>query len=108
MSLCLLLLGRFEEGWQAYEHRFEVPGHDRRPDGAVVLNPDRVTGKRVLILTEQGRGDMLQCIRHAPLLAERGQPSWCRPTPIWYRCWQRCQGSPPWSISVIHVRRPIW
>lgn len=72
MSLCLLQLGRFEEGWRAYECRFDVPGHDRRPDGAVVLDPRLVAGKRVLILAEQGRGDMLQFIRYAPLLTDLG------------------------------------
>jgi hypothetical protein len=86
MSLCLLLLGQFEEGWRADEHRFDVPGHDRRPDGAIVLDPSQVAGKRVLILTEQGRGDMLQCIRYAPLLAGAGcnghRAGLCRPRAV--------------------------
>jgi Flp pilus assembly protein TadD len=72
LSLCLLLLGRFAEGWRAYEYRFDVPEHDARPADAIVLDPGRVAGKRVLILTEQGRGDMLQFVRYAPLLTELG------------------------------------
>lgn len=72
MSLCLLLLGRFAEGWAGYEQRFGISGHDPRPEGAVVLDLSRVAGKRVLILQEQGRGDMLHFIRYAPLLADLG------------------------------------
>ena len=72
MSLCLLLLGDFANGWRAYEHRFDIQDHDKRPEGGTVLDITQVTGKRVLILSEQGRGDMLHCIRYAPLLAERG------------------------------------
>ena len=72
MSLALLLLGRFAEGWAAYEQRFGIPGHDPRPEGASVLDIGRVAGKRVLILQEQGRGDMLHFIRYAPLLTDRG------------------------------------
>ena len=72
MSLCLLLLGDFQNGWRAYQHRFDIQDHDKRPEGATVLDITQVTGKRVLILSEQGRGDMLHCVRYAPLLAERG------------------------------------
>ncbi len=72
MSLALLLLGRFAEGWAAYEQRFGIPGHDPRPEGASVLDIARVAGKRVLILQEQGRGDMLHFVRYAPLLTDRG------------------------------------
>ncbi|HEX2943548.1 MAG TPA: tetratricopeptide repeat protein [Rhodopila sp.] len=72
MSLALLLLGRFAQGWPLYERRFDVPSHDQRVSGTTVLDPGAVAGKRVLILTEQGRGDMLQMVRYAPLLAEMG------------------------------------
>jgi tetratricopeptide (TPR) repeat protein len=71
-SLSLLLLGRYEEGWPLYESRWEVEDHDRPRDGISVLDPAAVAGRRVLILSEQGRGDMLQCVRYATLLAERG------------------------------------
>jgi hypothetical protein len=71
MSLCRLLLGQFDEGWRAYEYRFDVPEHDPRPEGAIVLDAARIAGKRVPILTEQGRGDILRFIRYAPLLVER-------------------------------------
>jgi tetratricopeptide (TPR) repeat protein len=72
LSLILLLLGEYADGWRAYESRWGVAGHDRMPDGATVLDPGRVCGRHVLILTEQGRGDMLQFVRYAPLLHRLG------------------------------------
>lgn len=80
-SLCLLSLGRFAEGWREYECRFDVPEHDFDHTGCEVIDPSNVRGKRVLIVTEQGRGDMIQFIRYAPLLTERGAEVWVQAYP---------------------------
>lgn len=72
LALALLLTGQFEEGWQAYESRWEDAGNDPLPPGATIIDPDKLAGKRVLILAEQGRGDVIQFIRYVSLLAECG------------------------------------
>jgi tetratricopeptide (TPR) repeat protein len=74
-SVCLLLQGDFEQGWPAYEARWQ---HKKlqltlrdypqpRWTGAQSLK-----GKRILIYAEQGLGDTLQFARFLPSLIKLG------------------------------------
>lgn len=71
-SLAHLILGDYAEGWRLYESRFDVPDHDPRRPGAQVLDLAAVSGKRVVVHPEQGRGDLFQFARYLPMLAGRG------------------------------------
>jgi tetratricopeptide (TPR) repeat protein len=71
-ALLLLQLGRFKEGWAAYETRWDAPGHDPAHPDHGVLDLQRVAGRRVLVKGEQGRGDVIQCLRYIRPLAARG------------------------------------
>ena len=71
-ALVLLTLGRYAEGWAAYESRWLAPEHDAPHPHHAVLDLGQVAGKRVLVKEEQGRGDVIQCLRYLRPLAARG------------------------------------
>lgn len=71
LAFALLLSGNYEEGWEEYEWvwKLKKPVHG-------FLQPlwygDDIRGKRILLYAEQGFGDVIQFVRYAPMVADRG------------------------------------
>ncbi|KAA0596453.1 Tfp pilus assembly protein PilF [Azospirillum lipoferum] len=74
LAEALLQHGLFEQGWQAYETRWQV--RELALARPACANPEwtgqDLTGKTLLVVEEQGFGDTLQFIRLIPLVKARG------------------------------------
>ncbi|WP_438383714.1 tetratricopeptide repeat protein [Asaia sp. BMEF1] len=70
----LIKAGQFERGWPVYfERALQISQQQGWLRELPRLRPGvSLAGKRVLLFQEQGLGDTLQFIRHAPSLVERG------------------------------------
>ena len=75
LATVYLLTENFQEGWQGYEWRFRrrewkrtYPHRYRKPR----WNGENFTGKRLLVHSEQGLGDILQFVRYLPKVKARG------------------------------------
>lgn len=74
-ALCLFALERFADAWPLYEWRLATPELAPILDGVTTPRWDGqmpLAGKSVLVIGEQGLGDILQFSRFVPALANMG------------------------------------
>lgn len=74
-SLTLLLSGNLQEGWRLYEWRWKNEALKMAARDFVQplwLGPENISGKTILLHSEQGLGDTLQFCRYAALVKARG------------------------------------
>lgn len=75
LGMILLMQGKLAEGWPWYEARWRVPplaSQAQLPAETRWTGTEPVEGKTILLLAEQGFGDVLQFCRYAPLVSELG------------------------------------
>lgn len=75
-ALTLLLSGAFRDGWRWQECRRRVGpmrwNYERRPEIPQWRDGLSLAGQRVLVMSEQGFGDVIQFVRFIPCLVEQG------------------------------------
>jgi tetratricopeptide (TPR) repeat protein len=71
-ALAWLQMGDYERGWPEYEWRWKRKRAPKRAFREPLWDGSSLEGRTILLTAEQGLGDMLQFIRYAPMVKERG------------------------------------
>ena len=73
LAEALLLRGEFAEGWQEYEWRYKVPGAAQplAPSDRPQWDGDPLPGGTLLLIADQGFGDVMQYCRYIPWVCRR-------------------------------------
>jgi len=71
-AVVLLKEGRWVDGWTLFRARHRLPGRPVGLAGTELQSLVGVAGRTVMLVHDEGFGDMLQFIRYAPLLAALG------------------------------------
>lgn len=71
-ALSLLRLGEYKKGFAEFEWRWKRPGNPPRRFSQPLWDGSDLTGRTILLHQEQTFGDMIQFVRYAPLVKEKG------------------------------------
>lgn len=73
-SLLLLKIGNYDDGWDLYESRWQLPRYPKPVSITVPVwdGSEELTGKTILVFSEQGLGDTIMFSRYIDKLVELG------------------------------------
>jgi tetratricopeptide (TPR) repeat protein len=91
-GIAWLLAGNFEEGWAEYEWRRQVKDEHVKAVPGPLWDGSLLEGRTILLYHEQGVGDILQFIRYAALVKQRGGRVLFACPPELERVLRGCQG----------------